>query len=55
MRNFSVYKSSLCIDKPCKNTLQIYCTDRGMVIQKIVIDFGGLKKSFLGPCPEKIK
>lgn len=55
LRNFSVYKSSLYIDKPGKHTLQIYCTDPGMIIQKIIIDLGGLKQSFLGPNPEKIK
>ncbi len=55
LRNFSVYKSSLYIDKPGKHTLEIYCTDPGMVIQKIIIDLGGLKQSFLGPNPEKIK
>ena len=55
LRNFSVYKSSLYIDKPGKHTLEIYCTDPGMVVEKIIIDLGGLKQSFLGPTSEKIK
>ncbi len=55
LRNFSVYKSSLYIDKPGRHTLQSCCTDPGMVMQKIVIDLGGMKQSFLGPMPEKIK
>lgn len=55
LRNFSVYKSSLYIDKAGMHTLQIYCTDPGMIIQKIVVDLGGLKKSFLGPEPTKMK
>ena len=49
-----MYKSSLYIDKPGKHILQIYCTDPGMVIQKIVIDLDGLRQSFLGPVHEKI-
>lgn len=49
LRNYALYKSSLYLPLPGKHTLQLYCTDPGMVIQKIVIDLGGLKKSFVGP------
>lgn len=48
--NCTVNKSTLYIDKPGKHTLQIRCGDPGIVLQKIVIDFGGMKRSLLGPC-----
>ncbi|SFB90554.1 Glycosyl hydrolase family 115 [Parapedobacter composti] len=55
LRNAAVNKSTLYIDKPGKHTLHIKCGDPGMVIQKIVLDFGGLKKSYLGPSMTKVE
>ena len=49
LRNAAVNKSTFYIDKPGKHTVHIKCGDPGMVIQKIVLDFGGMKKSYLGP------
>lgn len=49
LRNAAVNKSTFYIDKPGKHTLHIKCGDPGMVIQKIVLDFGGMKKSYTGP------
>lgn len=49
LRNFRVNKSTLYVDKPGKHTLKICCGDPGTVIQKIVINLGGLKRSYLGP------
>lgn len=49
LKNCRVNKSTLYIKKPGKHTLQIRCGDPGVVIQKIVIDMGGLQRSYLGP------
>ena len=53
LRNAAVNKSTFYIDKPGKHTLHIKCGDPGMVIQKIVLDFGGMKKSYTGPAITK--
>jgi hypothetical protein len=55
LRNFSVCKTTLYIDKPGKHTLQIYANSPGVIVQKVVMNFGGMKKSFLGPNPLKVK
>ena len=49
LRNCAVNKSTLHIDKPGRHTLRIRVGDPGIVLQKIVLDFGGLKRSYLGP------
>lgn len=49
LRNCSVNKSTLHIDKPGRHTLRIRVGDPGIVLQKIVLDFGGMKRSYLGP------
>lgn len=49
LRNSAVKKSVLHIDKPGKHTIKILCGDPGLVISKIVLDFGGMKRSYLGP------
>lgn len=48
-RNSAVSVINLNIDKPGKHTFKLICADPGMVIQKVVIDFGGMKRSYLGP------
>lgn len=48
-RNSSVSTVNLNIEKPGKHTLKLLCGDPGTVIQKVVIDFGGMKRSYLGP------
>lgn len=55
LRNAAINKSTFYIDKPGKHTLHIKCGDPGMVIQKIVLDFGGMKKSYLGPTVTKVE
>ena len=49
LRNCAVNKSTLHIDKPGCHTLRIRVGDPGIVLQKIVLDFGGMKRSYLGP------
>lgn len=55
IRNSTVNVSYMNIDQPGKHTLQILCIDPGMIIQKIVIDMGGMKRSYLGPDVMKVK
>lgn len=49
LRNCAVNKSTLHIDKSGRHTLRIRVGDPGIVLQKIVLDFGGMKRSYLGP------
>lgn len=49
LRNCAVNKSTFHIDKPGRHTLRIRVGDPGIVLQKIVLDFGGMKRSYLGP------
>lgn len=53
LRNYRVNKTTLHIDKPGKHTVKIICGDAGTVLQKIVLDFGGMKRSYLGPQPTR--
>lgn len=48
-RNSAVSVINLHIDNPGKHTFKLICADPGMVIQKVVIDFGAMKRSYLGP------
>lgn len=54
-RNSSINVINMNIEKPGKHTLKLLCGDPGMIIQKIVIDFGGMKRSYLGPEPTLVK
>jgi hypothetical protein len=55
VRNAAINKSVLYIDKPGFHTLKIIAGDPGLVIQKIVIDMGGMKKSYSGPPSSLVK
>jgi len=43
------------IAKSGKHTLRIWIIDTGVFLDKVVIDFGGLKKSYMGPQETKVK
>lgn len=49
IRNTAINQTTVRIDRPGKHTLRIYSVDPGMILQKIIIDAGGLKKSYIGP------
>ena len=51
LKNCRVNKTTLHLNEPGKHTVRILCGDAGTVLQKIVIDFGGLKRSYTGPQP----
>ncbi len=55
LKNCRINKTTLHIDKPGKHTVKIICGDAGTVIQKIVLDFGGMKRSYMGPQPTRNK
>jgi hypothetical protein len=41
--------SDAAVGRPGKHTLRIWMMDPGVVLDKIVLDFGGMKPSYLGP------
>ena len=49
LRNCRVNKSTLYVASPGRHTLQLRCGDPGTMVQKIVIDMGGMRRSYLGP------
>jgi hypothetical protein len=51
--NIIIKQSNHKILKPGKHTLKYWMVNSGVVIQKLVLDFGGVKQSYLGP-PETI-
>lgn len=55
LRNCRINKTTYFINKPGKHTVKIFCAHPGMMLQKIVVDFGGLKKSYMGPEPTFVK
>ena len=55
LRNCRVNKTTLHIGKPGRHTLKILCGDAGTVLQKIVLDFGGMKRSYQGPPPTRVE
>jgi hypothetical protein len=52
-RNIVELKTKHTIEKPGKHILKIWMIDPGIVLQKILINCGGLKPSYLGPPESK--
>jgi hypothetical protein len=52
--NARISQSNLTITSPGYHTLKIWMTDPGVVVEKIIINTGGLKPSYLGP-PESYR
>jgi len=44
-----IFKTPLSFDKAGKHTIKYWMINPGVVLQKLVLDLGGLKPSFLGP------
>ncbi len=53
-RNIKVMKTDLHVNKPGTHTLKFWMIDPGIVLEKLVVDAGGVKPSYLGP-PESYK
>jgi hypothetical protein len=53
MNNLLTLKTRLNIHNTGKHTFKIWMVDPGLVIDKIIIDMGGVKDSYLGP-PESV-
>ena len=51
--NIILKTSAHYIAKPGKHTIKVWMIDPGVVLQKLVLDMGGLEQSYLGP-PETI-
>jgi len=51
--NLMTIKATLDLPKEGQHQLKVWMVDPGVVIDKIIIDTGGLKHSYLGP-PESL-
>lgn len=47
--NINKVVSTHVVDQPGKHTLKVWMIDPGVVLQRVIIDCGGLKPSYLGP------
>lgn len=53
--NIIIKVSTHKISKPGKHTVKYWMVNPGVVLQKIVLDFGGVKPSYLGPPETRMK
>ncbi len=52
LRNGAVAHMTFSIDRSkAAHVISLHCGDAGMMVQKVIVDWGGLKKSYLGPNP----
>ncbi len=51
--NIKIFKTKLVFDQPGKHTINYWMINPGVVLQKLVLDLGNLKPSYLGP-PESL-
>ncbi|WP_277510998.1 glycosyl hydrolase 115 family protein [Ereboglobus sp. PH5-5] len=51
LRNNRINKTTHYLSSPGKHTLKIYCAHPGAMLQKVVIDCGGMKRTYAGPPP----
>lgn len=50
LRNSTIYKHKFPVDRSKdSHTLTLSCIDPGIIVQRIIIDYGGLKKTYVGP------
>ena len=54
-QNSAINSANMYVGKPGLHTFKLICADPGMIIQKVVIDFGGMKRSYLGPKETLVK
>jgi hypothetical protein len=47
--NIKIFKTPLKFEQPGRHTIKYWMLSPGVVLQKLVLDLGGLKPSFLGP------
>jgi hypothetical protein len=55
LRNASINRSVHTINKLGRHTLKFWVIDPGVVLQKIMINFGGSKPSYEGPGETKLE
>ncbi|HKJ41440.1 MAG TPA: hypothetical protein VKA27_05065, partial [Sunxiuqinia sp.] len=54
LKNAAVKSASQVIDKAGKHTLKIWMVDPGVMLDRVLVDLGGWKKSYTFPPETKI-